>query len=136
MSSVTLPFSSPGCSLTQISLTGTTLPVAAHATSRSARCVHCDQLAKRVHSRYIRSPHDLPISNQPVQLQLHGRRFPDVVGMRAQRTTRLACTLQTLAVTLGGEASARVVALLHMAASADTLLHLIRQASVSRAGGR
>ena len=146
MSPVTLPLTLPGCAVDEITTTDTSIVVVAHPTSPSASCPNCGYTSTRVHSHYTRRPLDLPVSDKAVRLRLHVRRFfcdnarcsqrtfverlPDVVAVRAQRTTRLIHALQVVAFALGGQAAARVVAFLHMDASADTLLRVVRRASV------
>lgn len=143
---ITIPFRLPGFRIAQAHATSTTLVVTAHARARRARCPQCQHLSRRVHSYYIRSPHDVPISDYAVQLRLHVRRFrcltpdcpqqtfaerlPAVVPVAARRTVRLTAALHSLAFALGGEAGARVAQRLHMPVSADTLLRVIRQAAV------
>ena len=145
MNQAILPFTLPGCVVDEVRATETTLTVVGHAESPTAECPKCHQPSTRLHSHYTRSPCDLPVSDQAVRLVLQVRRFfcdnptcehrtfaerfPALVPVRAQRTARLTHTLQRLALTLGGEVGARIVTLLHMAVSADTLLRLIRLAS-------
>jgi transposase len=81
------------------------------ATSRSveAACPACHEASIRVHSYNQRSPRDLPVSGQGVQLQLRVRRFrclnaqcpkqtfaeplPDLIAPIAGRTNRLTVLL-------------------------------------------
>src|SRR5207302_1970425 len=97
----------------------------------------------RIHSYYLRIPHDLPCSGRPVYLKLYVPRFrclevscqrktfverlPQVVEFHAQRTQRLTSSLRELAFELGGEAGSRAAQDLAMSISGDTLLRLIRQ---------
>ena len=145
-SAAVLPITLPGCVVDEIKVTKGMLTIVAHADEPSAECPHCHQTSQRVHSRYTRSPHDLPISDQSVQLMLQVRRFfchnprcprrtfaerfSPLVAVRARRTGRLSHTLEALALTLGGEAGARLLKVLHVVTSADTLLRLIRQAAL------
>lgn len=143
--SITLPFRLPGFRIARTHApSDTTLVITAHTTARRARCPHCHQASRRVHSYYCRVPRDLPISDRAVQLRLHVRRFrcltpecpqrtfaerlPAVVPVAARRTTRLTATLQTLAFALGGEAGARMSHRFYMPVSPDTLLRVIRDA--------
>src|SRR3712207_5906866 len=127
MSSVVLPFTLPGCVVDEIRVTGPTLMIIAHGDELSVQCPDCQHPSRRVHSRYTRCPQDLPVSDQAVQLVLQVRRFfcdnpecpcrtfaerfPALVAVRARRTARLSRTLQALALTLGGEAGARLLKL-------------------------
>jgi len=113
----------------------------------SATCPHCGHPSARVHSKYTRSPHDLPISDRLVRVVLHVRRFrccnpacatvtfaerlPDFLHPYAQRTVRLRQALQQLGLALGGAAAARTSQRLHLPASRDTLLRLVRQLPTS-----
>ncbi len=137
MSALVVPFRLPGFQITSVQTTDTTLTITAHARAPSACCPQCQQPSHRVHSSYMRTPHDLPISDRSVQLRLHVRRlrcrgpqcqhrtfaerFPAVVPVAARRTLRLTTTLPTLAFTAGGEAEARASNALHMPVSPDTL---------------
>lgn len=56
-------------------------------------------------------------------------RLSNFVPFRAQRTERLLETLRQVAFALGGEAGSRLLPQLHLTASGDTLLRLIRKSS-------
>jgi len=117
----------------------------AHANSSTATCPYCQQTSGRIHSYYIRSPRDLPLSEYAVQLRLHVRRFrclnpacihqtfaerlPTILPLAARRTVRLTAALQQLGFALGGEAGARQTEQLRMSVSADTLLRIVRHAA-------
>jgi len=99
-------------------------------------------MADRVHSRYQRQPHDLPVSTLNVRVCLTVRRFfclnaacprrtcaeqfPLLVPERAQRTGRLTHQLQLIAFALGGEAGSVLSQHLRMPTSPATLLRIIR----------
>jgi len=143
MSAGALPFVLPGFTIDQVRVVDTTLLVEASATRPTAICPSCQTISQRVHSRYIRTPRDLPVTDHAVRLLLHVRRFlcdhplcpkrtfveplPDLVPFRAQRTLRLSRTLAVLAFALGGEAGARVSAQLRMPISAASCVRIIRQ---------
>jgi transposase len=96
------------------------------------------RVSHRVHSYYIRSPADLPVSGQRVQLVLHVRRFrcqnrqcqrqtfaerlPEVIPVQARRTTRLGTILDLVAIAMSGQAGSYLATQLGMTVSADTLL--------------
>ena len=123
MSSIVLPFRLPGFVVDHVSSTETVLMIDAHANSSTATCPYCQQTSGRIHSYYIRSPRDLPLSEYAVRLRLQVRRFrclnracthqtfaerlPTVVPVAARRTMRLTTALQQLGFALGGEAGAR-----------------------------
>jgi transposase len=80
---------------------------------REARCPRCGTLSRRIHSRYLRHPWDLPWSRWPVQLCIVTRRFfcdcpdcprhvfselfPDTVNSYARQTVRLQKALLEMA---------------------------------------
>jgi transposase len=114
------------------------------ATSRSgqAACPTCHEASQRVHSYYQRSPRDLPVSGQAVQLRLQVRRFrclntqcpkqtfaeplPDLIAPIARRTNRLTVLLGVYAIQSGGEPGARLLKAGGVATSPDTLLRLAK----------
>jgi transposase len=117
--------------------------IMARATAPTAVCPDCAEFSSSVHSKYERAPADLPSFGLTVRLCLQVRRFfcrnimcgrkifcerlPQLVNVYARRTVRLARALTLLAFGLGGEFGQRLVKLLGMPASRDTLLRLIRQ---------
>ena len=119
-----------------------TLVIVAVALAQTAMCPDCAAPSQHIHSYYLRSPQDLPISGYRVRLHLRVRRFrcrnqncrrktfaerlPEVVPLHAQRTTRLTATLTLFAVALSGQAGARLLNQIGMATSADTLLRLAK----------
>jgi len=141
-----IPFTLPGFVVEQVDRQTDVLVIHARATRSVADCPICHQPATRVHSQYRRTPQDLPVSEDPVRLVLHLRRFfcdyplcprqtfveryPEWLPDRAQRTLRLTRTLQVLADALGGRPAAAMIGKLRMRASHDTLLRLVRQTPV------
>lgn len=133
----TLPFSLRGFEIQQIIRSETCLSIRACPTNSTAVCPSCQQESHRVHSYYTRSPSDLPVSGQCVQLVLRVRRFrcqnqacqqqtfaerlPDI-AVSARQTTRLGNILESIAVVLSGQAGARLTEQLGMPVSADSLL--------------
>ncbi len=146
MSERAVPCALPGFTIDQVRVVDTTLLVEASAIRPTAICPSCQTSSPRVHSRYTRTPRDLPVTDQAVRLRLHVRRFfcdhpacpkrtfveplPELVPFRAQRTLRLSRTLTVLAFALGGEAGARVSAHLRMPISAASCIRLIRQTTL------
>lgn len=120
-----------------------TLVMVAVSTAQTAVCPDCGESSQHIHSYYLRSPQDLPISGYGVRLQLRVRRFrccnqdcrrktfaerlPEVVPLHGQRTTRLKATLTLFAVALSGEGGSRLLSQMGMTASSDTLLRLAKQ---------
>lgn len=121
-----------------------TITITLLSTLSTVVCSSCGRTAEHVHSRYQRTLSDLPTGGQPVRLAVEVRRFfcqnaacprktfaealPTLARPHAQRTVRLQAALQSLGLTLGGKAGARLGNQLGMPASADSLLRLIRRA--------
>jgi transposase len=98
---------------------GPALHLAVGGTRHWARCPLCGRRSKRVHSRYERTPADLPCAGAGVVLHLRVRRFvcrmrwcprkifaerlPDLVAPFARRTVRLAQHLLCTTLDLGGK---------------------------------
>ena len=113
------------------------LTITALALTPTSACPSCHQVSAHIHSYYTRSPQDLPISGQQVQLVLRVRRFrcpnpqcprqtfterlPEL-PVSARQTSRLGALLESIAVVLSGQAGSRLTEQLAMPASADTLL--------------
>jgi transposase len=107
-------------------------------------CPDCEQPSRRVYSWYRRTVADLPWQGRPVRLRLRTRRWvcsnsacsrrifterlPGVVAPYARRTARLAVVVEAIALALGGEGGARILAALGVVLSPDTLLYAIRVA--------
>lgn len=139
----TLPFSLPGFEIQRVSLLATGLAITAYATATTAACPSCQHLSHRVHSYYIRTPQDLPVSGQRVLLVLQVRRFrclnqhcpqqtfaerlPKVVLKHARQTTRLGGILDALAFALSAQAGERLAKQMGMRVSAPTLLRRVKR---------
>jgi transposase len=146
MSRPQIIFKLPGFAIDSIQSHPDVVLVEAHPTSAVACCPQCAAPSTRVHSTYTRLPRDLPISDVPVQLMLHLRRFfcatptcaqrtfaerlPEILPVRAQRTVRLTHSLTVLGFALGGRAGARTARKLAVPTSRDTLLRLVRATPV------
>lgn len=110
---------------------------------RSVLCPDCDAVSARVHSRYERTPRDLPWSQWQAQLVVHARRFfcdnderrrrifaerfPGVLEHYARQTERLQRSLLELAYSTSAEMAARVGKMLGYVTSGDTLIRRQRQ---------
>jgi transposase len=113
-------------------------------TTPSVPCPLCQHPASRRHSRYRRTLADLPLADCTVQIHLHVRKFfcdnpacmrkiftervPTLAAPFAHRTLRVAAAQTRLGLALGGIAAARVSQHVHLPASRDTFLRLIRRA--------
>ncbi len=114
----------------------------AHREMVSAVCPDCQQISTKIHSRYKRHPRDLPCFGFPVQLHLMVRRFfchhepcsrrtfaesfPELVRFKKRRTNRLYRQHLAVAFAVSGEAGRRLLPLLAMPLSGDTLIRDIR----------
>jgi transposase len=132
-----------GLCLAEVVAEAQQISVTVATTIAQAPCPVCGIASPRVHSRYQRTVADLPLAGVTVRLLLQVRRFRCVtrscprrifcerlgseIAAYARRTQRLEITLQRVGLALGGEAGARLLRALAMAASPDTLLRLIRQ---------
>ena len=153
MAAISFPFTLLGFNIERVEEAEGRLTVFAHASGKEAACPECQQRSKcqqrstRMHSYYLRSPGDLPISGWSACLRLRVRRFrctspecprrifaerlPGVLSPPAQRTTRLTEAFRAVGFALGGEAGARVIGLLRMPTSGDTLLRALRHGPFS-----
>jgi transposase len=132
----------PGCFIERCEADGETLLVTARTAHSSAVCPDCEQQSRRIHSHYVRTPEDLPLSGKRTRLRLRVRRFrclnascakrtfaeplPDLLSFRARRTARLARAQSSIGAALGGEAGARLLLQLSMPVSPATILRTLR----------
>ncbi|NTU84056.1 MAG: ISL3 family transposase [Chloroflexales bacterium] len=137
-----IPFPLPGCVVTGTVQIDKTLVVDAHTTAVIGFCPTCQHHATRVHSRYLRTPRDLPVLTQHVQLRLLVRRFfcdqpacprrtfaeglPELLPRKAQRTTRLTATLHDIGAEVGGTGGAALAGRLRIRTSPDTIVRILR----------
>ncbi len=122
------------------------ITVVVHAKQKKPCCPKCGQPSVSLHSHYRRAVSDLPWHNVAVKLQLNTRKFrcrnelcsgkifcerlPEVVETHARKSCRLDSALTWLALALGGEAGARTAQRLQIETSGDTLLRMIRRATL------
>jgi transposase len=115
-------------------------------TGATALCPLGSRPSTRVHSRYRRTPADLPWNGTTVRLRLSARRFfcesadctrkifterlPGIIAPFARRTLRLMEAFELIGFALGGEPGARVLVGLAMQTSPDTVLRTIRRAQI------
>ncbi len=141
MSLPQVSFKLPGFAIDSVQTQASTLLVEAHPTIMDACCPRCAAPSRRIHSTYTRRPRDLPVSDLPVQLLLHVRRFfrdaptrpqrtfaerlPDLLPVRAQRTERFTQSLTVLGFALGGRPGARTARKLAFPTRRATLLRLV-----------
>jgi transposase len=144
-----LPVAATEGAIQQIVPTSDAIIIEARLTAPTAICPCCDVTAHRRQSQYQRTLADLPWQGLPVVVRLVVRRFwcdnpacprtifaervPALAAPYARKTQRLLTVLTQLGFALGGEGGRRVLALLGMRASGDTLLQLIRRTPVAPA---
>lgn len=137
-----LPTSLPGFIIDDVQQNDHSIRVVAHSIGEEATCPACQQVSRRIHSYYERSPNDLPMLEYQVSLRLTVRRFrcqnplcsrstfverwPQLIPLYARRTERLSNVLRIVAYALGGQAGNQLAARLNMPTSGDTLLRIIR----------
>lgn len=121
------------------------IDIYAHRNVAQVPCPDCQQLSTKIHSQYQRHPHDLPCFGFRVQLHLAVRRFfchykpcsrhtfaesfPELVRFKKHRTNRLCQQQLAVAFVVSGEAGQRLLPLLAIPFSGDTLIRDIRRQS-------
>jgi transposase len=126
-----------------ITKTGTQIDIYAHLQRTQDSCPNCQTVSSAVHGRYWRHPQDLPWLGLTVRLHLEMQRFAcsnkacerktfaagmtELLPVRARRTARLKEQHLVTAYLLGGEAGRRLLQVLGMPISGDTLIRDIRQ---------
>ena len=127
----------------QITRTGKQIDIYAHLQNTQDCCPNCQTVSSAVHGRYWRHPRDLPWLGLTVRLHLEVQRFAcreqgcdrktfaagmtELLPARARRTARLKEQHLVTAYLLGGEAGRRLLQVLGMPISGDTLIRDIRQ---------
>ena len=114
--------------------------VLVHVSSirRWARCPLCQAPSRHIHSRYCRTPADLPCVGRPLRLLLNVRKFfckvancprkvfterlPELVEPSSRLTIRLRSALQQVGFTCGGKGGERLATALGMGVSDTTVL--------------
>jgi len=143
MTPIELPFALPGFEVDEVQEHDEVIEIVAHSIATAAICPSCQRRSSCVHSYYRRSPADLPVAERRVRLALTVRRFrclnqhcakvtfaerlPELLAPHKQRTERLDTALGAVALAVGGQAGQALAMKLHMSASRDTLLRLIRR---------
>jgi transposase len=136
----------PSCAvrLTEVTVAQEYVLLQLTATAPTTCGPRCAMPSSSEPSRYQRQLTDLPSGSLAVRIQLTVRKFvcrsrscarrifterlPDFTAPYARHTTRLAAVLQAIGIALGGQAGARLAALLGLPTSATTLLRLLRGA--------
>jgi len=142
-----LPLAATEGAVQQLVPTADAIIVEARLITPTATCPCCGVAASRRQSPYQRTLADLPWQGIPVFVRLVVRRFwcdnpacpraifaervPTLAPPYARKTTRLLAVLTQVGFALGGEGGRRLLDALGMAASGDTLLRLVRCATVT-----
>ena len=112
--------------------------------SPSGLCPSCGRSSRRVQSRYLRRPADLPLCGRRVELTIVARRFwcdavlcgrrifceqfnDGVLARYGRRTQRLETIVHHLGLALGGRPAAAFAERLMVPVSNDTLLRVVRR---------
>ncbi len=119
------------------------IDVYARRSTTKEHCPDCQQMSQKPHSCYHRHPHDLPCFGFRVQLHLKVRRyfchneacerctfaesFPELLQFKARRTERLTQQHAAVAFAVSSEAGGRLLPLLAMPLSGDSLIRGIRR---------
>jgi len=139
---VLLPDTSQLC-LDRIEIEENVIVLSVSSISPVGLCPLCGTLSDQVHSHYQRQPTDLPLAGYAVRMDISVRKFfcnnndckrtifceriPSLITTYARYTNRLARQQQQVAFALGGEAGSRMLTIMGMAVSPDTLIRLIRK---------
>jgi len=139
-----LPDESKLC-VNNVQIVNGTMTISVSSADQKGVCPHCQAISQRVHSCYQRQPSDLPFAEYNVRLDMLVRRFfcdndrcetktfaegiSKFIKPYARRTNRLANQQQQVAFALGGNAGSRLLTILGMPVSHDTLIRLIRKVS-------
>ena len=120
----------------------------ASSQSKSAICPYCQESSDQRHSSYKRKPQALPCCNRRIRLLLivqryfcknpacehktFAERIPDTAQFYAHRTNWLTDLIQILAFEMSAEAAARVAWQMKIEISPDTILRLVRTATIGK----
>jgi transposase len=129
-------------SIDRVEMENETIVMSVTATNDKGICPHCHSVSESIHSHYQRHPADVPLAGYAVRLDITVPRFfcdnerceattfaermSPLIEPYAHRTKRLAGQQQQVAFVLGGEAGARLLSIMGMPVSSDTLIRLIR----------
>lgn len=140
-----------GFAVVSVHTVGEHLQILLRARCAMTFCPDCARPCRRVQSRYLRRPWDLPIGGRHVSLVIEARRFwcdsvvcsrrifcepfdRDVLARYARRTARLETIVHQLGLALGGRPGAAFSRRLMMPVSKDTLLRVVRRRVSQQSG--
>jgi len=143
MISLSLVCELPGMSLDQLEIGAQTITIKTHVEACEATCPICQTMAKRVHSHYTRTLHDVPCGMKALRLVVQVRRFfcdqetcprqifaerlPALTQVKARATTRFVRGLAEVGFALGGRAGARLGAKHGWRQSRSTIQRTLRR---------
>jgi transposase len=117
MISLSVLFELPGMGLDGLEVDGQTITIQTHVEAPEAACPLCQSMARRVHSHYERTLHDVPCGTKSLRLVVQIRRFfcdnrncprnifaerlPTLTEVKARATTRFRRGLTEIGFALG-----------------------------------
>jgi transposase len=123
------------------------LHVAISSNAHGSRCPLCGRCSRRIHSRYRRTVADLPWGGVPVVIHLAVRRFvcatptcprrifaerfAALAPPRARQSAPAAVACRQIGLALGGQAGARLAALLGLPTSRSTVVRRVLAAPLA-----
>ncbi len=133
-----------GLTVDEVKIVADSVQIRLRSGLPSGSCPVCGRPSRRVQSRYIRRPADLPLSGRRVELTIVARRFwcdavlcgrrifceqfgGDALARYGRRTQRLETIVHHLGLALGGRPAAAFANRLMMPVSNDTLLRVVRR---------
>lgn len=134
----------PGFAVDEVMVVGECVQVRLRSRYPSGSCPDCGRPSRRVQSRYLRRPADLPLCGRRVELTIVARRFwcdavlcgrrifceqfdSGVLARYGRRTQRLETIVHHLGLALGGRPAAGFANRLMVPVSNDTLLRVVRR---------
>lgn len=138
-----------GFSVNEVKVVADSVQIQLRSRQPLGRCPDCGRQSRRVQSRYVRRPADLPLGGRRVQLMIVARRFwcdailcgrrifceqfdGSVLARYGRRTQRLETIVHHLGLALGGRPAAAFADRLMMPVSNDTLLRVVRRRTVDQ----
>lgn len=138
-----------GFAVDAIEVDGMRVQIQLRSRQLFGHCPDCGRPSRRVQSRYLRRPSDLPLGGRRVELTVLVRRFwcdavlcgrrifseqfgQGVLARYGRRTERLETIVHHLGLALGGRPAAAFALRLMMPVSNDTLLRVVRRRIAQR----
>ena len=140
-----------GCAVDGVTVEGARVQIRLRSLQPFGHCPDCGRRSRRIQSRYLRRPADLPLGGRRVELIVIARRFwcdavlcgrrifcerfeIGVLSPYGRRTGRLETIVHHLGLALGGRPAAAFALRLMMPVSNDTLLRVVRRRSTHTGG--